>query len=120
MVTVHVLLCTCFFSSRRRHTRVALGTVVHTCSLPISRLVDKLIRLVAAYGRFNARKQGIPRLCGPKGRMRVAIGIFRSGRAACRGVFTAGGNAMVRRGRLMFRSAAKSAPGTKKERKSVV
>src|SRR3546814_17568884 len=51
-----------------------------------TRLVDNLIRLDAADGRFNARNPGIPRLCGPKGRMRVAIGIFWTGRAACRGV----------------------------------
>src|SRR3546814_18573689 len=30
----------CFFSSRRRHTRCALVTGVHTCALPISGLID--------------------------------------------------------------------------------
>src|SRR3546814_8947775 len=29
------MLCICFFSSRRRHTRCALVTGVQTCSLPI-------------------------------------------------------------------------------------
>src|SRR3546814_2450638 len=29
------LLCICFFSSRRRHTRCALVTGVQTCALPI-------------------------------------------------------------------------------------
>src|SRR3546814_10038970 len=28
-------MCSCFFSSRRRHTRCALGTGVQTCALPI-------------------------------------------------------------------------------------
>src|SRR3546814_4013768 len=28
-------ICLCFFSSRRRHTRCALGTGVQTCALPI-------------------------------------------------------------------------------------
>src|SRR3546814_6061745 len=30
-----MLLCLCFFSSRRRHTRCALVTGVQTCALPI-------------------------------------------------------------------------------------
>src|SRR3546814_4973716 len=32
------VLCICFFSSRRRHTRCALVTGVQTCALPISTL----------------------------------------------------------------------------------
>src|SRR3546814_8176141 len=31
-----LLLCVCFFSSRRRHTRCALVTGVQTCALPIA------------------------------------------------------------------------------------
>src|SRR3546814_8922011 len=31
------MLCNMFFSSRRRHTRLALVTGVQTCALPISR-----------------------------------------------------------------------------------
>src|SRR3546814_7447534 len=33
-----VILCSFFFSSRRRHTRCALVTGVQTCALPISAL----------------------------------------------------------------------------------
>src|SRR3546814_6100366 len=33
--SVYVLYCFFFFSSRRRHTRCALGTGVQTCALPI-------------------------------------------------------------------------------------
>src|SRR3546814_6089700 len=40
----------------------------------------------------------------PQSLRQIYLGIFGLGGAACRGVFTAGGNAMVRRGRLMFRS----------------
>src|SRR3546814_6484051 len=32
-----MVVCELFFSSRRRHTRCALGTGVQTCALPISR-----------------------------------------------------------------------------------
>src|SRR3546814_12218111 len=35
MFFVYVVLCLCFFSSRRRHTRCALVTGVQTCALPI-------------------------------------------------------------------------------------
>src|SRR3546814_8950594 len=35
------MLCVCFFSSRRRHTRCALVTGVQTCALPISRAEAK-------------------------------------------------------------------------------
>src|SRR3546814_3706522 len=31
----HFVVCDCFFSSRRRHTRCALVTGVQTCALPI-------------------------------------------------------------------------------------
>src|SRR3546814_4100778 len=36
----------CFFSSRRRHTRCALGTGVQTCALPISYQDDQFGRLL--------------------------------------------------------------------------
>src|SRR3546814_790550 len=39
---VFVLCCFFFVSSRRRHTRCALGTGVQTCALPISRLATTL------------------------------------------------------------------------------
>src|SRR3546814_7608152 len=35
LVMLILLLCICFFSSRRRHTRCALVTGVQTCALPI-------------------------------------------------------------------------------------
>src|SRR3546814_6512983 len=35
MVSYHVIICSFFFSSRRRHTRCALVTGVQTCALPI-------------------------------------------------------------------------------------
>src|SRR3546814_15122995 len=34
---LNMILCICFFSSRRRHTRCALVTGVQTCALPICR-----------------------------------------------------------------------------------
>src|SRR3546814_7246615 len=40
-----VLLCTCFFSSRRRHTRCALVTGVQTCALPICTVATLVLRL---------------------------------------------------------------------------
>src|SRR3546814_5905199 len=36
MYNFFCLICICFFSSRRRHTRCALVTGVQTCALPIS------------------------------------------------------------------------------------
>src|SRR3546814_1694096 len=44
------MVCFCFFSSRRRHTRCALVTGVQTCALPISHRygVADLAKLAAA------------------------------------------------------------------------
>src|SRR3546814_10209935 len=45
------MLVSCFFSSRRRHTRCALVTGVQTCALPISeRLDEKTIARIVASG----------------------------------------------------------------------
>src|SRR3546814_4543552 len=35
VVCIWLVVCLCFFSSRRRHTRCALVTGVQTCALPI-------------------------------------------------------------------------------------
>src|SRR3546814_7066265 len=39
-ITIDMLFCECFFSSRRRHTRCALVTGVQTCALPILLLAE--------------------------------------------------------------------------------
>src|SRR3546814_9686707 len=43
-----------FFSSRRRHTRCALGTGVQTCALPISATCPQLHELIALRARVQA------------------------------------------------------------------
>src|SRR3546814_2039497 len=46
-----VLICSFFFSSRRRHTRCALVTGVQTCALPISRtLFDAGVKRFGFHG----------------------------------------------------------------------
>src|SRR3546814_4949880 len=49
------MACVCFFSSRRRHTRCALVTVVQTCALPscsvvAAMLADQRIRVISFTG----------------------------------------------------------------------
>src|SRR3546814_3961425 len=39
-----VFLIVCFFSSRRRHTRCALVTGVHTCALPILQAAESYVK----------------------------------------------------------------------------
>src|SRR3546814_3873237 len=46
----NTVICWCFFSSRRRHTRCALVTGVQTCALPISPALSSLDRLAARVG----------------------------------------------------------------------
>src|SRR3546814_6854829 len=50
----------CFLSSRRRHTRCALGTGVQTCALPICVEAEVRVRLVEQLARdHRAVKAGV-------------------------------------------------------------
>src|SRR3546814_3970795 len=50
------LLCFFFFSSRRRHTRCALGTGVQTCALPILRSTGRLYAFDVSAARLARAK----------------------------------------------------------------
>src|SRR3546814_10687907 len=54
LVTV-ILVCIFFFSSRRRHTRCSLVTVVQTCALPICSFRLQHCLLDGCEGRVSAR-----------------------------------------------------------------
>src|SRR3546814_18360986 len=59
MCTVISILCNCFFSSRRRHTRCALVTGVQTCALPILQINMSLSELVGEIQSITSNGQTI-------------------------------------------------------------
>src|SRR3546814_3784751 len=77
----HRVLSSFFFSSRRRHTRCALVTGVHTCALPIAPLFGLAAR------RQDAWKIQLSRTVAFQSLSLAAIGgylILKIGRAPCR------------------------------------
>src|SRR3546814_8336475 len=94
-----VFFFSCFFSSRRRHTRCALVTGVQMCALPIYRLLQNLAkdpeRLKNLPGSLQGLAKGagiaIPELGGEAGGAGGLGGLLPGapgaeiGRASCRG-----------------------------------
>src|SRR3546814_1688695 len=54
MAMMLMVLCSFFFSSRRRHTRCALVTGVQTCALPISAGMPTSPEMDALFDAFQA------------------------------------------------------------------
>src|SRR3546814_15798564 len=63
VIYVYVVICSFFFSSRRRHTRCALVTGVQTCALPIwpERAALSMQQRVAGCLGLNAKETGAGR-----------------------------------------------------------
>src|SRR3546814_17214199 len=72
-LSVQYTACSCFFSSRRRHTRFALVTGVQTCALPILTTVTYTITIELGLGQL------------PVGEIVVRFTVQQQiGRASCR------------------------------------